>query len=61
MSSLFIVKKGHVITIYRNKNGGMSSLFIDQSRAYHVIITWVVRVRTLRPESVANWPDSVAK
>ena len=39
----------------------MSSLFIDQSRAYHVIITWVVRVRTFRPDSVAKWPDSVAK
>ena len=39
----------------------MPSLLIDKSRAYHVIITWVVRVRTLRLDSVAKWPDSVAK
>ena len=26
-----------------------------------MIIPWVVRVRTLRPDSVAKWPDSVAK
>ena len=26
-----------------------------------MIITWVVRVRTLSPDSVAKWPDSVAK
>ena len=42
----------------------MSSLFIDKSRANHVIITCIyllVRVRTLRPDSVAKLPDIVAK
>ena len=39
----------------------MSALFIDQSRAYHVIITWLVRVLTLSSDSVAKCPDSVAK
>ena len=42
----------------------MSLLFIDQSRAIHVTIMWIyliVRVRTLKPDSVAKFPDSVAK
>ena len=41
----------------------MSSQFLNQSRANHVI-TWknlIVRVRTLRPDSFAKWPESVAK
>ena len=38
----------------------MSMLFIDQSCAYHVIITWVVTIRNLKPDSFAKWPDSVA-
>ena len=51
MSSLLINKN----------NGGMSLLFINQSRSYRVIVTWVVRVRTLRPDSDGKWPEGVDK
>ena len=44
----------------------MSSLFIDQSPAYHVIITWVVRVveyillgQTMLPNGQAVLPNDV--
>ena len=39
----------------------MSALIIDQLRSDYVIITLTVRVRILRPESVAKWPEIYVK
>ena len=58
---IFSNKRGIYYIFKINNNTCMSSLIIHQSRAYHVIITWIVEVRPLSLKIVVKWPDSVVK